>query len=79
MPTPALPDLLTGALVVAVDDSEPAREALRFARAGRRPGPAARRRVGVELREQPAAGGQGDSSPSEAAWQAAAEARLARC
>lgn len=31
MPEPAVPDDLRGALVAAVDDSEPAREALRFA------------------------------------------------
>jgi nucleotide-binding universal stress UspA family protein len=33
----------------------------------------------VELRQQPAARGQGDSSPSEAAWQAAAEAAWRPC
>ena len=78
MPTPALPDLLTGALVVAVDDSEPAREALRFARG-----------VAAGLRQPlavvsvwnfvncPPPPDKGDSSPTEAAWQAAAEARLA--
>lgn len=78
MPTPSLPDLLTGALVVAVDDSGPARDALRFARdlaAG----------LGQPLAvvsvwnfvNSPSPADLGDSSPSEAAWQAAAEARLA--
>ena len=78
MPTLSLPDLLTGALVVAVDDSEPAREALRFAR-----GLAAD--LGQPLAvvsvwnfvNSPAPEHLGDSSPSEAAWQAKAEERLA--
>jgi nucleotide-binding universal stress UspA family protein len=78
MPHPVLPDLLAGALVVAVDDSEPAREALRFAH-----GLAAR--LGEPLAvvsvwnfvNCPPPPDQGDSSPTEAAWQAAAEFRLA--
>ena len=78
MPTPALPDLLTGALVVAVDDSEPAREALRFAQ-GLAAGlgqPLAVVSVWNFVNCPPPAG-QGDAPPSEAAWQAAAEGRLA--
>jgi len=78
MPTPALPDLLTGALVVAVDDSEPALEALRFAR-----GLAAG--LGQPLAvvsvwnfvNSPQPAGQGDTPPSEAVWQTEAESRLA--
>jgi nucleotide-binding universal stress UspA family protein len=78
MPTPALPDLLTGALVVAVDDSEPAREALRFAR-----GLAAGlgRPLAVvsvwNFVNSPQPAGQQDTAPSEAVWQAEAESRLA--
>jgi nucleotide-binding universal stress UspA family protein len=78
MPTPALPDLLTGALVVAVDDSKPALEALRFAR-----GLAAGlgRPLAVvsvwNFVNSPQPAGQGDAPPSEAVWQAEAESRLA--
>lgn len=77
MPAPALPDHLNDALVVAVDDSEAAREALRFA---------SRLAAGLA---QPLAvvsvwnfvnsrspEGYGDGPPSEAAWQAEAERLL---
>jgi len=74
---PLLPDHVTGALVVAVDDSPPALEALRFA------GELAEG-LGQPLTvlsvwnfvngHGPAA--QGDEPPSEAAWQAEAEHRL---
>jgi len=77
MPNPVLPDLLTDALVVAVDDSEPAREALRFAR-GLAAGlgqPLAVVSVWNFVNSPPPAD-QGDHAPSEAAWQAQAEARL---
>ncbi|CAA9403674.1 MAG: Universal stress protein family [uncultured Quadrisphaera sp.] len=78
MPTPALPDLLTDALVVAVDDSKPAREALRFARQlaaglGR---PLAVVSVWNYV-NSPQPAGSKDTAPSEAAWQAEAEGRLA--
>ncbi|MCY7365232.1 MAG: universal stress protein [Frankiaceae bacterium] len=74
---PHLPDSVTGALVVAVDDSPPALEALRFA------GELAEG-LGQPLTvlsvwnfvngHGPAA--QGDEPLSEAAWQAEAERRL---
>ena len=74
---PRLPDFVTGALVVAVDDSAPALEALRFA------GELAEG-LGQPLTvlsvwnfvngHGPAA--QGDEPLSEAAWQAEAERRL---
>jgi nucleotide-binding universal stress UspA family protein len=78
MPMPELPDLLTGALVVAVDDSEPALEALRFARdlaagLGR---PLAVVSV-WNFVNSPQPAGQQDVTPSEAVWQAEAESRLA--
>ena len=78
MPTPALPDLLTDALVVAVDDSEPAREALRFARqlaAGLGRSLAVVSVWNYVNSPQPA--GAQDTSPSEELWQAEAEGRLA--
>lgn len=78
MKPPALPEDLRGALVVAVEDSPPAREALRYA---------------ASMAEQagrplwvvtvwnfvigPAPEQSPDSSPSEASWQAEAERRLA--
>lgn len=77
MPTPTLPDSLRGALVAAVDDSPPAREALRYAATmaagARRP----LHVVHVWNFVTGAAPEQGaDASPSEAAWQAEAERRL---
>lgn len=72
-----LPDDLTGALVAAVDDSEPARESLRYAASM-----AAEARkplhvvsvwnfvIGAAPDKHP------DESPSEAAWQQEAERRL---
>lgn len=77
MPTLALPEHLKGALVVAVDDSPSAREALSFATA-----------LALGLGEplavvavwnfvnSPRPDGLGDEPPSEAAYQAAAERRL---
>jgi nucleotide-binding universal stress UspA family protein len=78
MPSPALPGHLTGALVVAVDDSEAARGALRFAlelAAG-----LDRPLVVVSVwnflnTSRPA--GFGDGPPTMAAWQAEAERLLA--
>jgi nucleotide-binding universal stress UspA family protein len=78
MPNPVLPDLLEGALAVAVDDSPSAREALLFAR-GLAAGlgqPLAVVSVWNFVNCPPPAD-QGDSPPSEARWQAEAEARLA--
>ena len=71
-------DELQGVLVVAVDDSEPAREALRYALdlAARLGEP-----LGVvsvwNFVNSPRPPGWGDEPPLEAAWQADAERRLA--
>ena len=72
-----LPDELTDALVVAVDDSAPAREALRFA--ATMAGDAGRPLHVVTVWNfvrGPAPAPTPDASPSEQAWQAEAERRL---
>lgn len=77
MPAPALPDHLQGALVVAVDDSASAREALHFAvdlAAGLRVPLAVV--AAWNFLNSPRPAGIGDEPPSEAAWQAEAEQRL---
>jgi nucleotide-binding universal stress UspA family protein len=72
-----LPEALTDALVVAVDDSTPAREALRYAAA--MAGDAGRPLHVVTVWNfvrGPAPAPTPDASPSEAAYQAEAERRL---
>lgn len=79
MPTPKLPDSLRGALVAAVDDSAPAREALRYA-ASLAAGCGKPLHVvsvwnfviGVAPDAAP------DMPPTEQAWQEEAERRLQR-
>ena len=78
MPTPTLPDSLRGALVMAVDDSPPAREALRYA--AKLAADCGRTLHVVHVWNfvtgpHPEQGG--NTAPSEAAWQAEAERRLA--
>lgn len=77
MPGLVLPDHLDGALVVAVDDSDCAREALRFALtlAKGLGQPLAVVHVWNFVTGRPPED-QGDEPPSEAAWQAKAEAVL---
>ena len=79
MPTPTLPDSLRGALVMAVDDSPPAREALRYAA---KLAVACGKPLHVvhvwNFVTGAAPEHDGNTSPSEAAWQAEAERRLAR-
>lgn len=78
MKPPVLPDDLTGALVAAVDDSPPAREALRYAASMAAD---ARRPLHVvsvwNFVIAPAPETHRDEPPTEAAWQAEAERRLA--
>lgn len=77
MESPALPDHLQGALVVAVDDSASAREALAFATdlAARLGEPLAV--VGVwNFVNSPSPARSGNELPAEAEWQAEAEQRL---
>jgi len=79
MDTPSLPDALRGALAVAVDDSAPAREALRWTAA-------LAARLGTPLHvvtvwnfvhgDAPAGEGP-DTAPSVDRWQAESERRLA--
>src|SRR5688500_17608988 len=79
MPTPTLPDSLRGALVMAVDDSAPAREALRYAAKLAADCGRPLHVVHVWNFVTGAAPEQdGNTSPSEAAWQAEAERRLAQ-
>lgn len=78
MKPPVLPEDLTGALVAAVDDSPPAREALRYAATMAAD---ARRPLHVVSVWNFVIGSAPDSHPdeppTEAAWQAEAERRLA--
>lgn len=77
MPTVPLPDSLQGALVVAVDDSPPAREALHFAA---QLATALSRPLAVvtvwNYVNTPRPGGAADGPPVEAVWQAEVEQRL---
>lgn len=78
MPVPAIPDHCQGALVVAVDDSEPAREALQFATglaAGLRQPLVVVSVWNFITGHRPA--DASDGPPLEAEWQAEAERRLA--
>lgn len=78
MPIPPLPDSLRGALVAAVDDSPPSREALRYAATLAAAASRPLHVVHVWNFVTGAAPAQdGNASPSEAAWQAEAERRLA--
>lgn len=77
MPTTSLPPSLSDALVVGVDDSEPAREALRFATGLARG--LGQPLVVLSIWNFVITSGperQGDEPPTEAAWQAEAERRL---
>lgn len=77
--TKTIPEDLTGALVVAVDDSASAREALRYAATMATDASRPLHVVSVWnfVRGHAPAGQDQDSPPSEAAWQAEAERRLA--
>src|SRR5688500_14852554 len=79
MPTPTLPDSLRGALVMAVDDSPPAREALRYA--AKLAADCGRRLHVVHVWNfvtGPHPEQDDNTSPSEAAWQAEAERKLSK-
>lgn len=79
MPTPKLPDSLRGALVAAVDDSSPAREALRYAATLAADSGKPLHVVHVwNFVTGPHPEQDDNTSPSEAAWQAEAERRLTR-
>lgn len=78
MTPPVLPSELTGALVAAVDDSPPAREALRFAASLAADAGSVLQVVTVWNFVIGAAPEQHqDTSPTEQAWQQEAERRLA--
>ena len=77
MTTKTLPEQLRDALVVAVDDSVPAREALRYAATMARESGRALHVVSVwNFVRGPAPVQDLDVPPTEAAWQAEAERRL---
>ena len=79
MTTRSLPDDLRNALVVAVDDSVPAREALRYAASMAKESGRPLQVVTVWNFVRGPAPVQGpDEAPSEARWQAEAEERLRR-
>lgn len=79
MPTPKLPDSLRGALVAAVDDSPPAREALRYAARLAADSGAPLHVVSVwNFVISAAPSSPPDVPPTEQAWQEEAERRLAR-
>jgi nucleotide-binding universal stress UspA family protein len=77
MATKTLPEQLRDALVVAVDDSAPAREALRYAASMAKESGRALHVVSVwNFVRGPAPVQDPDAGPTEAAWQAEAERRL---
>ena len=79
MTTKSIPEELRGALVVGVDDSVPAREALRFAASMAKESGRALHVVSVwNFVRGPAPAHDHDASPTEARWQAEAEERLRR-
>lgn len=79
MTTKSLPEDLRDALVAAVDDSVPAREALRYAASMAKESGRALHVVTVwNFVRGPAPAQHHDSPPSEAEWQAESEQRLGR-
>jgi nucleotide-binding universal stress UspA family protein len=79
MTTPSLPEDLRGALVVAVDESGPAREALRYAASmARESGRPLQVLTVWNFVRGPAPVQDRDTPPSQAQWQAEAEERLRR-
>jgi nucleotide-binding universal stress UspA family protein len=79
MATKTLPEQLRDALVVAVDDSVPAREALRYAASMARESGRPLHVVSVwNFVRGPAPAHDQDVPPTEAAWQGEAERRLQR-
>jgi nucleotide-binding universal stress UspA family protein len=79
MTTKSFPEELRGALVVAVDDSVPAREALRYAASMAREAGRPLHVVTVwNFVKGPAPVADRDLPPTEARWQAEAEERLRR-
>lgn len=79
MTTKSLPEDLRGALVVGVDDSVPAREALRFAASMAKESGRALHVVSVwNFVRGPMPVQDRDEPPTEARWQAEAEERLRR-